>query len=238
MATPVSAVHGRNGKRPPAPSDEVHAMNHPSSPSGATRRRLVVATAWLPLAGCALAPERPVAPARHDFGPAAPLPATAAMLPAPVAIGSVAAPDWLDSPALAYRLLWETPGRLRAYAGTSWAAAPSALLAERLRERAAARGGSARVQAVEGAAPVAVLRVDLAEFAQWFDAPDQARAVVRVRASLLSALTRAPIAQQAFSSERPCATPDAPGAVSALIVASQQVVDDLLDWTARTLARG
>ena len=94
------------------------------------------------------------------------------------------------------------------------------------------------MQAVEGAAPVAVLRVDLAEFAQWFDAPDQARAVVRVRASLLSALTRAPIAQQAFSSERPCATPDAPGAVSALIVASQQVVDDLLDWTARTLARG
>ena len=83
-----------------------------------------------------------------------------------------------------------------------------------------------------------LLRVDLTEFAQWFDAPDQARAVVRVRASLLSALTRAPIAQQAFSSERPCATPDAPGAVSALIVASQQVVDDLLDWTARTLARG
>lgn len=34
------------------------------------------------------------------------------------------------------------------------------------------------------------------------------------------------------------ATADAPGAVSALIVASQQVVDDLLDWTARTLARG
>jgi cholesterol transport system auxiliary component len=213
-------------------------MNHPPSPSGATRRRLVVATAWLPLAGCALAPERPVAPARHDFGPAAPLPATAAMLPAPVAIGTVAAPDWLDSPALAYRLLWDTPGRLRAYASTSWAAAPSALLAERLRERTAARGGLARVYAVEGAAPVAVLRVDLAEFAQWFDAPDQARVVVRVRASLLSALTRAPIAQQAFSSERPCATPDAPGAVSALIVASQQVVDDLLDWTARTLARG
>jgi len=76
MATPVSAVHGRSGKRPPAPSDEVHAMNHPPSPSGTTRRRLVVAAAWLPLAGCALAPERPVAPARHDFGPAAPLPAT------------------------------------------------------------------------------------------------------------------------------------------------------------------
>jgi cholesterol transport system auxiliary component len=238
MATPVSAVHGRSGKRPPAPSDEVHAMNHPFSSSGATRRRLVVATAWLPLVGCALAPERPVAPARHDFGPAAPLPATAAMLPAPVAIGTVVAPDWLDSHALAYRLLWDTPGRLRTYAGTSWAAAPSALLAERLRERTATRGGSARVHAAEGAAPVAVLRVDLAEFAQWFDAPDQARAVVRVRASLLSALTRVPIAQQAFSSERPCATPDAPGAVSALIVASQQVVDDLLDWTAKTLARG
>jgi cholesterol transport system auxiliary component len=213
-------------------------MNHPVSPKAATRRRLVVAAAWLPLAGCTLVPERPGQPARHDFGPASPLPATAAVLPAPVAIGTVAAPDWLNSPALAYRLLWETPGRLRAYASTGWAAPPSALLAERLRERAAARGGSARVHAVEGAAPAALLRVDLTEFAQWFDAPDQARAVVRVRASLLSALTRAPIAQRAFSSERPCATPDAPGAVSALIVASQQVVDDLLDWAAQTLAQG
>jgi cholesterol transport system auxiliary component len=213
-------------------------MNHPVSPKAATRRRLVVAAAWLPLAGCTLVPERPGQPARHDFGPASPLPATAAVLPAPVAIGTVAAPDWLNSPALAYRLLWETPGRLRAYASTGWAAPPSALLAERLRERAAARGGSAHVHAVEGAAPAALLRVDLTEFAQWFDAPDQARAVVRVRASLLSALTRAPIAQRAFSSERPCATPDAPGAVSALIVASQQVVDDLLDWAAQTLAQG
>lgn len=202
------------------------------------RRRVLVAVGLLPLGGCTLVPERAVAPARHDFGPVPPLPVPAAVLPAPLAVAAVSAPDWLDGTALAYRLLWDTPGRLRAYAGTGWAAPPSALIAERLRERATARTGPGRLHAGEGTPPAAVLRVDLAEFAQWFDTPDRARAVVRMRASLLSALTRAPLAQRAFAGERPCATPDAPGAVGALIGVSQQLVDEILDWAAHTLARG
>lgn len=202
------------------------------------RRRLVAAMLSWPLGGCALAPERPAAPARHDFGPALLPTGGSAPLPAPLAVGTVVAPDWLDGTALTYRLLWDAPGRLRSYASTGWAAPPSALLAERLRERVVARGGAVRAQGAEPMAPVAVLRVDLAEFAQWFDAPDRARGVVRVRAGLLSATTRAPIAQRAFASERPSTTPDAAGAVASLIGASNQLVDELLDWAAHTLARG
>jgi cholesterol transport system auxiliary component len=204
----------------------------------AGRRRMVAAAALLPMAGCTLVPERPAPLARHDFGPVPPAPATIVPLPAPLAIGTVVAPDWLDGTALAYRLLWDAPGRLRAYAATGWAAPPSALLAERLRERASAWPVAARARDPQGTPPAAILRVDLSEFSQWFDAPDRARAVVRVRASLLSPPTRAPLSQRAFAAERPCATPAAIGAVGALISAAQQVVDEMLDWSAYTLARG
>ena len=101
----------------------------------AGRRRLVAAAALLPMAGCTLVPERPAPLARHDFGPVPPAPATIVPLPAPLAIGTVVAPDWLDGTALAYRLLWDAPGRLRAYAATGWAAPPSA------RSRPVARWG-------------------------------------------------------------------------------------------------
>jgi len=207
-----------------------------ASPSA--RRRALGMLVFIPLAGCGLAPERPHPPARHDLGPVPAGSAAAPALPQALEVAPVLAPDWLEGTALAYRLLWETPGRLRAYAATGWAAPPSALLTERLRERAFARAGAVRPPPGGDGAPAVVLRVDLAEFAQWFEAPDRARAVVRVRAGLLVVRTRAPVAGRTFTAERPCRTPDAPGAVDALIAASQSIVEEVLDWAADTLAGG
>jgi cholesterol transport system auxiliary component len=43
------------------------------------------------------------------------------------------------------------------------------------------------------------------------------------------------LAQRSFSVERPASTPDAEGGVRALIEASDEAVDQLVDWTVASL---
>ena len=74
------------------------------------------------------------------------------------------------------------------------------------------------------------LRIELEEFAQVFDAPGSSRAVLRARASLLG--SRALVAQRTFSLERPATTADAAGGVRALIATSDELIGQLLEWTA------
>ena len=74
------------------------------------------------------------------------------------------------------------------------------------------------------------LRLEIEEFTQVFDAPAQSRAVVRVRASLLG--NRALMAQRTFNVEVASATPDADGGVRSLASASEQAIDQIVEWTA------
>ena len=144
-------------------------------------------------------------------------------------VQDIAAPNWMDSPAIFYRLAFRDAARPQAYSGSRWVMPPAILVTNRLRQKMAAASGGVVVPA-DGIRTSNVLRLEVEDFVQVFDAPGQSRAVVRLRASLLG--NRALIAQRTFTIEQPSATPDAEGGVKALTAASEQAIDQIVDWTA------
>ena len=180
----------------------------------------VLVTAVVIVAGCGVGPKPKEVVGAYDFG----LPAAAR----PVALKSlnhaiVAAPNWMDSTSLHYRLAYANAARPAAYAQTRWVSTPAHLVEARLKERAVAGG-----VLLGGAGPS--LRIEIDEFSQVFDAEKSSRAVVRARASLAGA--REVTAQKAFLIEMPAATPDGPGGAAALGQAANALVDDVLAWAA------
>jgi cholesterol transport system auxiliary component len=168
---------------------------------------------------------------QYDFGPA---PARKpASLRQALLVYDVSAPGWLDSPFIYYRLAYQDAARPLAYADSRWVGPPAELIGSRVRGRLAASGKGGIVHPADGARASYALRVELDEFAQVFDAPKQSRAVVRLRASVLG--RSALLAQKSFSVERPASTPDAEGGVRALIEASDEAVDQLVDWAVASL---
>ncbi len=81
-----------------------------------------------------------------------------------------------------------------------------------------------------------LLRVELEDFSQSFDAPNASRVSLQARVSLVSLASRVLLAQRSFAVERPAPTPDAPGAVQALSAASDEFLDAVLKWTQQELA--
>ena len=180
----------------------------------------VLVTAVVIVAGCGVGPKPKEVVGAYDFG----LPAAAR----PVALKSlnhaiVAAPNWMDSTSLHYRLAYANAARPAAYAQTRWVSTPAHLVEARLKERAVAGG-----VLLGGAGPS--LRIEIDEFSQVFDAERSSSAVVRARASLAGA--REVTAQKAFLIEMPAATPDGPGGAAALGRAANALVDDVLAWAA------
>ncbi len=182
-------------------------------------------------AGCSVLPQ-PVAPGtQYDFGPApaASPAATAPRIDRTILLHDAVAPAWMDAPGIHYRLLQSTPAQLRIYANSRWVMPPAALFTNRLKGRLADSSRGAW-SASDGLRAELTLRIDMEEFAQWFDGPTASRAVVRVRASLSSG--REPAQQKSFSVERPAVTPDAAGGAAALIAASDEAVAQIVDWVA------
>lgn len=186
------------------------------------------------LAACTINAPARVAPALYGIGetPAAagrerPRIAGTLMIP------SVAAPAWLDTTGIVYRLGYEQANRLRAYNESRWVATPATLLTEALRSRFA--GPVERVvSGVDGANADDVLRVELEDYTQTFSAPGRSHVNVRARATLVDRGTREIVAQRTFSVEREAA-PNAEGAASALAASSTDLIENLLDWVAQNL---
>jgi len=190
----------------------------------------LIAALVLTLAGAACSIAPPVSEASiisYDFGPAPASPPAPALRQS-LLVYDVSAPAWLDLSSIYYRLAYKDAVRPQAYADSRWVMSPAALLSGRLRGRLAAAGGAGIVQPGDGARANYALRVELDDFVQVFDAPGKSRAVVRVRASVLG--NRSLLAQRGFSAERSAATANAEGGVRALVEASDEIVDQLVDW--------
>jgi len=170
--------------------------------------------------------------ATYDFGPVAMAREGAPRLKQPLRVYDVGGPAWLNSASIYYRLAYRDASRPQAYAGSRWVMAPSALFGNRLRQRLAGAGGGV-IAPGDGLRAPAALRVELDEFTQVFDAQDRSRAVVRLRASLVGA--RALIAHRSFSVDRVAASQNAEGGVRALSAASDDVLEQLLQWIATSL---
>ncbi|WP_249931330.1 ABC-type transport auxiliary lipoprotein family protein [Ramlibacter sp. 2FC] len=181
------------------------------------------------LGGCAL-PAKPQRPALYDFGPG-PLSAPAAAQAAkpPLVLTEVEAPAALDSGALLYRLAYADAQQLRPYAQARWTMPPAQLLRQRLREALSRQRPV--LNAGEGGAAL-LLRVELEEFSQLFEAPERSQGLVRLRASLLEtqAGREQLLAQRSVVVQRPAASADAPGGVRALTEATDAAVEELLRW--------
>lgn len=191
-----------------------------------------------PLAGCSALPEPPQRATVYDFGPgavpAAPAPQGMALPP----LVLVDAPDIHDGrQALQYRLAYANAQELRPYSLARWSQPPAALVQQELRERLARERivfspNQAALQKPKDGRLPGVLRVQLEEFSQVFDAANASSGVLRLRVVLADAgmTGETVVAQQLFTARRPAATPDAAGGAKALALAAAQVADELADW--------
>jgi cholesterol transport system auxiliary component len=184
------------------------------------------------LAGCSAGPTTRDMPAAFDFGAMPADAGGAKTVRASVLLHGVAAPAWLDTPAVVYRLAYQDAARQQSYANSRWAAAPAALLGQRLRAKLSAASEGGVVGGGDGARADYALRVELEEFSQVFDAADRSRGVVVARASLVNTAKRSLIAQRSFTFERASASADAEGGVRALTAAGGELVDAIVAWTA------
>ena len=158
--------------------------------------------------GCSVLPDKPVRAALYDFGPGAKeaqpeAPAASAVgeraqpaaLQPPLAIEEITTPGGaLDNMAVLYRLGYADAQQLRPYAMARWSMPPAQLVRQRLKERLgqsrpvfnAGEGvalerdrNGRRASAAEAPANPLLLRVELEEFNQVFDAPDSSAGLVR-----------------------------------------------------------
>ena len=194
----------------------------------------------LGLAGCKALPDKPVRPTLYDFGPVAPA-ATAVGAPTLQARSALVLPEVevsgiLETPALLYRLGYDDPHQLRPYAFARWSGPPGELLRQRLRDvlgrdRAVLDPAAGAALARRGTPPP-VLRVELEEFSQLFDAPNDSKGVLRLRCTLLdnTAGGERLVAQRIFEVQRPAPSADATGGVRALTAATDAAAQDIARW--------
>lgn len=133
----------------------------------------------------------------------------------------VAAPRWLDSANLYYRLAYADAAQPRAYTQTKWVMPPANLVEARLKERAVAGG-----TLVGASGPL--LRIEIDEFSQVFTAAQASKGVLRARATLVGAPGN--VKQKAFVFEETATSADGPGGAAALSRASDSLVEAVLAW--------
>lgn len=187
------------------------------------------------LAGCAIAPQSREGMANYDFGLPRSDKEAGSRLQHDLVVGAVSAPAWMDNSGIYYRLAYQDATRPRAYAQSRWVMPPAALLGQRLRASIARASKAGVFTTADGARADYTLRLELEEFSQVFDAVDKSRAVVRLRASLIR--NRGLVAQHSFGIERAAATPNAEGGVRALIAASDEAGNGLIDWLAANMKK-
>lgn len=184
------------------------------------------------LAGCSVL-DKPTRATVFDFGasavPVAQGQANAARVP--VALADVEAPSAFDSTAVLYRLGFADAQQLQPYAQARWSMPPAQLLRQRLRQALSQQSTVMREGEVALLRPL-VLRLEIDEFSQRFDAPDKSAGQVRVHATVTQASGTGErlVAQRDFVAERPAPSADAAGGVRALTAASDAVVADITQW--------
>lgn len=205
-----------------------------------TRALPALCVLLLLLAGCKALPDKPVRPTLYDFGPVAPTAAVAAAPTSParsaLVLPEVEVSGILETPALLYRLGYDDPHQLRPYAFARWSGPPGELVRQRLRdvlgrERAVLDPAAGAAIARRGTPPP-VLRVELEEFSQLFDAPNDSKGVLRLRCTLLenTAGGERLVAQRSFEVQRPAPSADATGGVRALTAATEAAAQDIARW--------
>jgi len=207
-----------------------HSMASALSASARTAiHTMALATLMLAgLAGCALGPTASD-PVGYDFKPA-PAKAGEAKMRQAVLVPDVVGPIWMDTPAIFYRLAYRDAARPQAYSGSRWVMPPAILFTNRLRQKVAAASSGGVVAPSDGIRAPYTLRLEIEDFSQVFESESKSHAALRLRASVLN--SRSLVAQKSFSVDVSAARPDADSGVRALTAASEQAMDQVIDWAA------
>jgi len=193
-----------------------------------TSRLITLLLACFLFSGCA--DMKKPQPGLFDLGlapPAAALPAVPAL--PPLALADIDAPEWLDSPAIFYRLNYASQHQPRPYANSRWSMPPAQLFGQRLKSRIV-QGGGTLLSAADGAVGVPVLRLEAEECSQVFTSAGQSEGLVAMRLSVLDG--RRLLGQKSFLRRAPAPSADVEGGVAALADASNAVITDMLQWLA------
>ncbi|MBR7801696.1 ABC-type transport auxiliary lipoprotein family protein [Undibacterium fentianense] len=133
----------------------------------------------------------------------------------------------LEGSSMWYRLIYENAQQLRPYAQSRWSVPPSELLKQRFIQHIQQQGGLVSAQ-FEGVQSAQHLRIDLEEFSQYFSQVNASKVVIRLRATLIR--NKQLVAQKTFYAEQSCTTPDALGGASAMPIATDQLITELVTW--------
>lgn len=189
------------------------------------RSAIAAIAALLVLGGCVGTPRNRAPVDQYDLGELRQGLGPSAKLSFPLRNVDVVAPSWLDSVAMQYRLGYRNDTQRMSYTESRWVAAPPELVQQALRRIVAS-------SETAGSANGCLLRVDLDEFVQVFDAPAQSETWLDARAVLLAPRTDRLLARKWFRIRRPAATADAPGGARAHAEGVRQLATELRDWLA------
>lgn len=146
-----------------------------------------------------------------------------------ILIAQITAPLWLDNPAIHYRLAYHNATQSYTYANSRWSSPPAFLLTQQIKQKIAADTHHLVIKDSSVAIAEYELHIEIEEFSQIFDTLTDSYVAIRFRASLVNNAHRL-IAQKIFSTTHTAATADAAGAVSGFTAASNQLVDELIEW--------
>lgn len=190
------------------------------------------------LAGCSVLGGSASYPSRYTLSAhASPAHSDAqAQFPVTLTVRPVAAPGWLDSKRMLYRLAYASDQKLAAYTQSAWADTPAELVADNLGQSLTARhlfsavlGGDASGRSI------LALQLELADFSQHFSSPKKSSGRIAITATLLNTHSGQVIAQHSFAKAVPTSTADAKGGVQALTKADHQLNAAIAQWLTNTL---
>lgn len=149
-------------------------------------------------------------PTTHDFGS---FPGTAYADKPDI---TVKAPKWLWENRIHYRQLYSEPTSVKSYTQDTWIAPPPELFAQQLMSTADTQHYA--------------LKIQLLDFEQQFDAPQQSSVVMRFNAQALSEDGKDVVSTKTVSLKLPAPSPDAAGAVTGFANITQQAVHEINVW--------
>lgn len=189
------------------------------------RRAATTCCAALWLCACGMLPQPPASPALHDFGLPVGAPAVT-LAGGQVAVAPVSSPSWLANSRIRYRLLFDEPARLRAYAQNEWIAPPAELMTARLR---LAFGNPDFAVAGAPGEPAYRLEVELLDFEQVFDTAHSARSNLRAVVSLRSTKDGRVLGPRLFDVSM-ASSPSVRGAIDSGGAAVERLVAQIVLW--------
>lgn len=194
-----------------------------------TIRSALLAAAMAAALGACASKGQPTA--QYDFGP---LPAASANANTAAGIGAiivadVTGPAALDTERMHYRLLYADARQSRPYAYNQWVSTPAQLVTQRMKAHIGLAGAKV-LSTTDAAASATVLRMELVDFAQNFDAATSSQGVLSLRASVFR--DHRLVDQKTFTRSAPAGSADAAGGARALAEATDAVAAELITWLA------